>query len=267
MLRLGKQLYQQAKYRNDEQKSILFVVGCQRSGTDLITRIFDEDWSTKVYPEVSKLSSRDTLRKLRLNPLPEVKAEFEKAKGPLIVLKPLVESQNTLKLLDYFPGSKALWMYRNYKAVARSRVKKQAGENLIRDLRAIVQRKPNNWRYENVSDELHDVVVRNFAENMNRYDAAALYWFVRNRLFFDLQLDKNPHVMICQYEELVRDPANVVRKIYSFLGHYFPGDKVVREVNMGSLYKGQDIYISPAIERICDDLLSNLDAVWLGEPK
>lgn len=262
ILQLGKELYQRARYDKDKTKRILFIVGCQRSGTDLVIRIFEKDWDTKVYQEVSRLSSQDLPRKLRLNPLPEVKTGLDRDHAPLIVLKPLVESQNTPTLLEYFPGSKALWLYRNYKSVASSHVKKWTGQNSVRDLKAIVDQKPNNWRYENISNDLHDIVVQHFAGNMDEYDAAALYWFVRNRLFFDLQLDRDPRVMLCRYEALAQHPVEVMKRIYDLIERNFPGSRIVAEVNTNAIDKGQNIILSPAIDHLCRNLLAQLDATW-----
>jgi hypothetical protein len=262
MLRLGKELYHRTQYNPHMAKQLLFIVGCQRSGTDMTTHIFEEDWDAKVYPEVSELSAQDLPRQLRLNPLPEVKAELNKDRARLIVLKPLVESQNTSTLLDYFPGAKALWLYRDYRAVARSHVKKWTGQNSIQDLKAIVDQKPNNWRYENVSDELRDIVVQHFAGDMTEYDASALYWFVRNRLFYDLHLDRDARVMLCRYEDLAQHPVEVMKRIYDFIERDFPGRRIVAEVNADAIDNGQDINLSPAIERLCRGLLDQLNATW-----
>jgi hypothetical protein len=106
--RTGKGVYHLFKYDYSQPKMALFIVGCQRSGTTLMNWIFEGDLNAKVYPEVSKLSSEDPRKQLRLNPLPKVKAVLDKDRAPLIILKPLVESQNTLQLLDYFEDSKAL---------------------------------------------------------------------------------------------------------------------------------------------------------------
>jgi len=261
MLQLGKELYHRARYDPGKARQVLFIVGCQRSGTSMVTHIFEEDWDTKVYPEVSKLSSQDLPRKLRLNPLARVKAELDKDRAPLIILKPLVESQNTQLLLDYFPNSKALWLYRDYKAVARSHVNKWTGQNSIRDLKAIVDQTPNNWRYENVSDALRDIVVQYFSRDIDGYDASALYWFVRNRLFFDLQLDQEPRVMLCRYETLAQHPVRIMKKIYDFIERDFPGSRIVAEVNVDAVDKGRDINLAPAIDQVCRNLLAQLDAI------
>ena len=259
LYRMGKDMFHQLKYAGNQKKTMLFIVGCQRSGSDLVLNVFDQDVHTKVYGEVSKLTSDDPHRQLRLNPLHKVAAALTRIKAPLIVMKPLVESQNILQLLQYFPGSFALWLYRDYRGVASSHIQKWGNKNSINDLRAIVEARPNNWRYEGVSDRIRGIVLKHFAEDMNPYDAAALYWYVRNNCFFHLRLEQNPKVLLCRYEELVTNPRAAVAEIYAFLGQEFPGDKIVRSVHTSSVKNGRGIPVSPAIERLCHHLLVRLD--------
>ncbi len=256
--RVWKALYHRTRPGRRREKTILFIVGCQRSGTTLMTRIFENDLNTKVYPEVSKLSSEDADRQLRLNPLPRVKAVLEKDRAPLIILKPLVESQRILELLDYFQASKALWLFRDYRDVAHSHVRKWGGQNSIRDLQAIVEARPDNWRYENLPDRTRRTVLRFFSKNMDPYDAAALYWFVRNSLFFDLRLGTNPRVLLCRYADLALDPARTMAGIYSFLDHEFPDRKIVESVHAESVRKGRRVRLSSPIERLCRELHERL---------
>lgn len=224
-----------------------------------MTKIFDRDLNTKVFPEVSELTSQDPHRQLSLNPLPSVKATLDKEKATLIVLKPLVESQNILHLLNYFEGSKAVWIYRDFKDVAASHVKKWGSINSINDLRAIVDALPNNWRFENVSEDVRNFVLDHYSEQMDPYDAAAVYWIVRNRLFFELNLAENPNILIYKYEQIVADPSSGMQKVYQFLGHKYPGDQIVRNVHRKSVNKGRDIHLSIEIDRQCTKLMRNLD--------
>ena len=173
--REGKGIYQRIRYATNDSKSILFIAGCQRSGTTLLTNIFDRDLNAKMYPEVSKLTSQDTNRQLRLNPLPSVKSVIENEKAPLIILKPLVESQNILELLEYFEGSCSVWIYRNYKDVAASHIQKWGTRNSINDLKAIVDALPDNWRFEKVNSETRNFVRKYYSDDMDPYDAASIY--------------------------------------------------------------------------------------------
>lgn len=263
VLRARKAMYRLPKIREmNGSKMILFIVGCQRSGTTLMTRVFEEDFNTKVYDESSALSSRDGVHKIRLNPLPMVKMQLGKNKAPLVVLKPLVETQNILKLLEYFEGSKALWMYRNFRDVALSNLIHWGIKNGINNLRPIIENQPHNWRSENVSEYTRKIVNRYFSEDMNPYDAAALFWFVRNQLFFELKLGQDPRVTMCRYDDFITDSKQMMQKIYAFIGCEYPSDKILAPVRSDVNGKGKSINLSPDIELLCKELFDKLNRVY-----
>src|SRR5262245_20893973 len=118
--RAYKHVYQAIRWRTQPASRVLFIVGCQRSGTTLLTRLLDTDVGCRVFREHSELSSADEAAGIRLKPLPEVAAILGRVRAPLVVAKPLVETQNVRSLLEHFPGSRALFMYRGYADVARS---------------------------------------------------------------------------------------------------------------------------------------------------
>jgi hypothetical protein len=86
---------------------------------------------------------------------------------------------------------------------------------------------------------------------MNPHDAAALFWYVRNTIFFDLDLGKNPAVHVCHYSNLVEQPSAVMKEIYAFTDRPYPGDHIVADVFNSSVGRGQHIELSPAIESLC----------------
>lgn len=256
-----KRIYQSIKSRPAPQ-SILFIVGCQRSGTSMIMDVLNRDLNTKCFGEFSPLTSNDPVGKIRLNPLESVKKEFSRIRAPFIVIKPLVETQNTPELLSYFDNSTALWMFRGYKDVAASNLKYFGVDNGINDLRPIVNNEPNNWRSEKVSKHVRETISKYFSGDMNPHDAAVLFWFARNSIYFDRELDKNPRVMLCLYEDLVLDPEQYVRRIYQKVGQPYPRINITTEVHSNSRKKGKDIEVSPEIEQLAQDLQGKLEAAY-----
>lgn len=254
-----KRIYQSVNSKKI-QKGILFIVGCQRSGTSMIQNILDTDLNTRCFGEFSKLSSNDTTRGIRLNSLELVKKEFSKVRAPFIVVKPLVESQNIPELLDYFDNSRALWMFRNYKDVALSNIKHFGVHNGLKDLRPIINNEPNNWRSEKISKHVRETISKYFSDDMNPYDAAVLFWFARNSIFFDLELDKNQRVMMNYYDDLVLDPEKYVRGIYQQMGQVYPAINMTAAVHSNSRKKGRDVELSPEIEQLAQELQDKLEA-------
>lgn len=244
-----------------KERKVVFIVGCQRSGTTMLSRIFEKDLNAKVYGERSAMTSNDTVDQIRLNDADSVRRALAPVKVPLIVLKPLVESQRTPQLLREFEGSLALWIYRDYKDVALSNRNRFGPNTGIEDIRPIVTGDKDNWRSECVSTEVQTIIEEHFADDMSPYDASVLFWYARNALYFDLHLNEMDNVLICKYEDLVTNPETVCRQIYRELGRPF-NRRIVANIHATSVSRGQCIPLSDNIEILAKSLIKRLDLAY-----
>ncbi len=262
----AKEAYHLLPFRPAPKQSLLFVVGCQRSGTTLLQHIFEQDWNTKVFPETgSAVTSPDHEYKLRLKPFPLVAKEIDKHKAPLVILKPLVESQNSIELLDYFKGAKAIWLYRHYNDVIASKIKKFGPHSGIGDLRHVANGEEDDWRMEKLPESAQQIVKKYYDQNMNPYDAAALFWYIRNIFVFELDLFNHADVLVWRYEDLVSEPFASMQRMYNFIGCEFPGESILSVVHNTSIGKGHNVNLSPDILELCNDLLNRLNTMYLGQ--
>lgn len=250
--RLRKRIYQWIRYRPGQDKTIVFIVGCQRSGTSMLSHLFRRDREVFTFDEVSPLSSQDP-EGLRLDPLEDVQRIIRGVRAGMVVCKPLVESQNLKQLLDAFPGSKAIWMYRDVGAVARSNLVYFGQDNGRKDLMPLLAGDVRDWRAEHVAVE--DVaVVRDMLAGSQDLDAAALFWWLRNRLLFRDDLAADPRVRVVEYDALLADPAAVMAAIYQFLDWPFPGETIVAEVIPRARSRRSDADLKPEIAELCRTL-------------
>ena len=256
-----KRLLQLAMPRARDPK-LLFIFGCQRSGTTLLSRIFERDWFAKSFREVSSINRDDEQYRIRLKALPEVKKIVEQRPARLTVVKPLVESQRAIELLEFFPGSKALWIYRNYRDVAASNITRFGLNNGIDDVSQLLTAPRDNWRSEFVPQDIYETLESYFSQSMNPYDAAVLFWYARNSLYFELGLHENPDVMLCRYESLVQSPELVVPAIYEFAQCPFPGPSIIRQIHSRSVQKGHSVELTPRIVELADGMLEQLNTQW-----
>ena len=224
--------------------------------------VFRHDLNTRSFEEFSELSSNDDKSRIRLNSLELVEKEFAKVKASFIVAKPLVESQNILQLLDYFHNSKAVWLFRNYRGVALSNIKYFGIKNGIKDLRPIVSNESQDWRSEKVSRHVRKTISKYFSDDMNPHDAAVLFWFARNSLYFDLELHKDPRILLCSYEDFVLDPEKNVKNIYRHVGRVYPKQNITTAVHSNSRNNGQQIELSPEIKDLAQELQDRLEAAY-----
>jgi hypothetical protein len=225
--------------------------------------IFEADRRSVTFPERSALSSPAEDR-LRLKPLPEVRRTLEGSAAPLLVLKPLVESQNVPALLDGLDNSHAIWMYRRPEAVAASDLSYFGVENGERNLRLLLSNEPPNWRGEFVPETTRSVISRHYREGMDPHDAAALFWWARTSLYFDLRLDDRPDVRLCSYERLVADPEPSMRSLYEFVGVPYPDRDITRGVHRRSADRRDAFGLGAEVRRLCDELWERLEHAGQG---
>ena len=258
-----KKILQPIIYSNRINKTLVFIIACQRSGTSIMVKVFQKDFQTKVYEdEHSPITSEDMKSFIRFNSFESLFKIFQKVNAKVIITKPLVEIQNILSYFDFFPGSKAIWIFRNYKDVAFSNITHFGKDNGYKNLKPILDSEDNNWRSENLPNKIREVVSKHYIEDLGSYDAAALFWYVRNALFFELGLDKRSDVTMCKYEDFVQKPAKNIRRIYDFLEIHYPGDKIVEEVHQKATGKGRIVELSKSINDICDELYLKMEDVY-----
>ena len=256
-----KYLYQTFFVARDHEQVVCFILGCQRSGTTLMVRVFDNDMRLRAYPELSAV----TFENFRQRPHKQVIAIIEASNAPIVIMKPLVESQCATRLLREYRKSKCIWMYRHYKDVVASILAKFGHRSAINDIRHVVERDATKWIGENISEHCHQLVNRFYTANISPYTAAALIWYIRNRLFFEQQLDRDNRVILCRYEDLVQHPSETMHTLYNHIGAKFPGEKVVNEIDSTSLGKGSNISLSKDVRDVCQDLYDRLASAQLSQ--
>jgi hypothetical protein len=257
-LRARNRAYTTVRRSSPGERRTIVVLGCQRSGTSLMLDLLAEDPRTAVFPEFSILSGVGDDGGIRLRPLPEVRAHIERLRASITVLKPLVESQHAPRLLAGLPNARALWMFRGFESVAVSNVTYFGADNSERDLQLLLTNDPPNWRNEVVADSVRAVVRKHYAPDMSPHDAAALFWWARNRLFFDLALDERSDVFLCEYEALVAAPAPVMRSIYDFCDIAPPARDVTRRIHSRARDRGESSAISSDVRAVCAELHARL---------
>ena len=252
---LRKLLHQMLQAR-PEKHSILAILGCQRSGTSVMSRVFFRDLDVRVFREKSVLTGG--AEGLRYLPFGELNDYLAKQRAPFIVFKMLVESQRAHDFLDTIDGARVVWLFRNYRDGVNSNLTTFGTGNGIEDLRPIVAAEKCNWRSEACSEDTRGLIREHFSETMKPQDAAALFWYARNQLYFDQELMRDDRVIAVEYERFVNDPANTMRRIYDLCDRRYPGDFLIEEVRTGSVSKGKDVDLSPGIDALCSEMLARL---------
>jgi len=178
-----------------------------------------------------------------------------------VLFKPIADSHLVLDLMADHPPSRALWVYRRWPDVVNSAVKAWGG-HWLEVMQGIAGGTGDwGWRQERISDDCLRTVRELVRPDMTPWDAMAIFWFLRNRIYFDQGLDHRRDVMLVRYEALVTDPPTAFERICAFLGIEFQPEAVA-SVHARSIRKAPCPVTNQDITGTCDALLSEMDETW-----
>jgi hypothetical protein len=230
----------------------VYLVGLQRSGTNMLVRGLD------AAPEVEARNEndRELFHRFRLRGDDVLLDVIGRSRHRIVLVKPLCDSHRVADLLALPTGvpGRALWMWRDADDRARSEVAKFGDANL-RALRAIAAGDTGIWQ----AGEVDPALVSSFdLDVMDPHTAAALFWYLRNSLYFSLGLDQRADVQLLSYGSLVADPVAVAHRVCAFIGLPFR-PSFVADVAAGP--PRSPLPIDPRVRALCDELTARLVGV------
>jgi len=232
----------------------VFICGVQRSGTTMLGACLERCPEVWHYPEHDDhafeyyiLRSNETISKL-INENPY----------RVLVFKPLTDSHRVVDLMTRFGEGKAIWMFRRYEDRANSAVVKFGKHNLEILTDFSQDRNLDVWQAQGLNDDDIKLIKSFDYSQVNPGEAATIFWYLRNKLFFNQMLDKNNRVMPVSYESLVSTPAETMKGICQHLEIPFR-DYIVSDIHARSLGKQQAPNIRPEIIEMCDEMYDRLD--------
>jgi len=256
---LGKR---KARHRRDRQgpatKLAAYLLGCQRSGTDMCFHLLDRCLDVDAFNE----DVGAAFSKCRIKDAGVIRRIIDVSRARCVVFKPVCDSHRAIEVLSWHQPSRAVWLYRDYRSVANSSVAKWGNSNL-RHLQHLMAGRGDwgwsQWNREGYPPEAFDEVRVCVDDGLTPHGAAAVYWYLRNRCYFSQALNQRRDVAIFRYRDLVTEPVERFTRLCHFLGLTF-SEEMASTVHAGSLSKGRDIKLDPRIKKICDGMLARLDA-------
>ncbi|MEE9608294.1 MAG: sulfotransferase [Myxococcota bacterium] len=246
----------QRLHAGESASSILWVVGCQRSGTTMLLDVLDESPDSWVYHE----HNRRAFRNWRLRPLPVRERLVRRARARWLVFKPLFDSQNVDQLFAEHPSSKTIWVLRRYRDVVESSVRKWGARLQLAIRRLATEEDCDHWMADRMSRSRRKLLKDLYHDEMSVHTAAALRWYLRNEIYFDLDLpNRRARALLVRYEDLVENPPRAFASVFAFLDLDFH-ESYVAGVAAPARRRQALAEIDPAVEELCEDLAARLVA-------
>lgn len=236
-----------------------FVVGCQRSGTDMVLWTLDKSMDVDRYDENQSAAFRDCRIKDR-----EVWERLIRCcRGKRVIFKPVCDSHRTAQLLGEHEDSRAVWVYRDFRDVANSAVQRWAEMNLkwVQDVaRGGGAWGRRQWNRELLTPARQEQVEAFCQDDLTPHGAAAIFWYLLNSTLFDQQLESNERVTLARYEDLVSKPTDEFQRLCGFFEIEFT-EEMVASIFTSSVRRRSKAPISAAVTEACEELLVRLDRV------
>jgi hypothetical protein len=212
--------------------------------------------------EVRNENDRRAFDDFQLKPLPVVRELVASSGHAFVLLKPLCDSHRATELLDDLatptPG-RAIWAYRNVDDRVRSAVSKFGSAN--REALAAIANGAGDsmWQAGGLAPHSRALIERYDYSVISPESAAALFWLVRNTLYFELGLDRRQDVLLCSYDRLVREPEAEMRRLCRFLEIQYRPQFAVH-IDARSRRDRPPLPIDSHIRTLCAELEARLDA-------
>lgn len=238
----------------------VFLVGAQRSGTNMIAHGLDQAPEVEVYNE----GNRRAFEAFQLREADVVESLVARSRRPFVLFKPLCDTDRTAELLDRArggPSARAIWAFRDVRGRVRSHVLKFGDSNLSA-FREFVRGTPMpSWQLRGVSAENLDLIRSLDVDRMSAPTASALFWYVRNSQYFEQGLDRRPDVMLADYGAFLADPATAMRRLCEFIGFpYRPG--LIDHIEPQVRTPRSDVVIADRVAELCGPLEQRLRAAY-----
>lgn len=237
----------------------VFLVGVQRSGTNMLVRGLEANPAVEVRNE----NDRQAFRHFRLRDERVIGALVNESRHQYVLFKPLCDTGRIAAVVDRLPvvaSARVIWAWRDVDARARSAVSKFGDANL-RALRAIASGQGDQlWQATGLSESSRLLLAEFDYNTLTAHEAACLFWLVRNRMLLEQNLADRPDVLVSSYDALVTDPEGSTRALCGFLGlPWTPG--LIEHIEVRTPAGAERPVINQRIRTMCDELTEQLSAV------
>ena len=199
----------------------VFVLGAQRSGTTLLLECLDRSMRFQVFGEGSEV-----MRNFRIREDLYIRDRVQTSRHEFVVFKPLTDSHRARDFLNLLPGARAIWAFRRVEDRVNSSVAR-FGDHNLQVLRGLARGEGlERWQAQGLSESDFEFIRSFDYTSMSPHTASALFWYLRNSLYFSMNLQDEQNVLPLAYEDLAGDPRRTMQSVCAFLDARFEADMV-----------------------------------------
>lgn len=199
------------------QTVAVLIFGVQRSGTNMLLRSLARSPEFEVHNE----NDRRAFERYRLRPVPAVQALLAASRHPFVLLKPLCDSHRADSLLDRLGHERAvrgIWMYRSLDGRVRSALARFGDANLSVLKAFDSEGHGDRWQLQRLSGDSLALLRSVDLRSLSAASGAALLWYLRNVLYFEMGLPARADVTLVSYDRLLSQPRRGMQDLAEFLG-------------------------------------------------
>lgn len=199
---------------------LVFIFGCQRSGTTMLRNFIGfnpaiNDHGEGDPPYFWQVPVEDP-RYLRVVPDEEIDRLTRAQKSPVVLVKPLHDSQRASELLRRFPRSKGIWIFRHYHEVILSHLNYYRGRyDPLPYVKDLLDLNASSWKAEGLGEEMRSLILQLRDQATTPTAGFALFWLARNSLLFQ---QDHPDLLTVHYSDLIEHPAGSLALLGRHIG-------------------------------------------------
>ena len=120
------------------------------------------------------------------------------------------------------------------------------------------------WQAQRLSQATLAEIASYDYSTMTAETAAALFWWIRNGLYFETGLDRRDDVLLASYQDVLATPVEAMQSICTFLRlAYRPA--LIEHISPRGPGSPLQLDIDPRVRALCDHLQDRLDEALRGQ--
>ncbi|MCX6832732.1 MAG: hypothetical protein NT028_11500 [candidate division Zixibacteria bacterium] len=234
----------------------IYILGAQRSGTTLLLDCLERSMDFEVFGETSQ-----AMLNYRIRSDDFIRQTVRDSHHKFVVFKPLTDSHRAGDFLNLLPRSFGIWAFRRVEDRVNSAVAKFGDHNLQVLTQLARGEGIEKWQAQGLTESDFQFIRGFDYSTMSPHGAAALFWYLRNSLFFNCGLQAVENVLPIAYEDLVASPMTMLQNICQFVGAEYRSDMVSR-VHAQSVGRAKSNLPSEIVD-ICQPLYDRLHRIQM----